>query len=388
MAVAIPQSVKAYDFSAVAPSGQTLYYNISGSIVLVTSQHSEPSYGEHNLHYYSEAPTGDLTIPESVIYDGTTYPVASVGEGAFHACMGLTSVTIPNSVTSIGYGAFTACMGLTSMTIPNSVTLIGEMAFADCSGLTSVTIPNSVTSIDNMAFGNCSSLTSVAIPNSVTSIGYGTFFYCGGLTSIEVSSGNTVYDSRDNCNAIIESASNTLICGCKNTTIPNSVTSIGESAFNGHSGLTSVTIPNSVTSIGYRAFYECNGLTEIICWRSIAPSLGEETFSGVTSTIPVYIPCGSIALYQSEWTYFSNFIEDCSDGINDVNDESIQICSHDGCIVVEGAEDNTVWLYDAVGRLLATRQDDYLALRFDVPTTGTYLIKIGNHPARKVVVEK
>ena len=115
----------------------------------------------------------------------------------------------------------------------------------------------SVTSIGNYAFFRCTGVTSVTIPNSVTSIGDYAFRYCSGLTSIVVESGNIVYDSRNNCNAIIETASNTLIVGCKNTIIPNSVTSIDDAAFLGCSGLTSVTIPNSVTSIGNSAFYCC-----------------------------------------------------------------------------------------------------------------------------------
>ena len=231
-------------------------------------------------------PTGDLTIPESVTYGGISYPVTSIGDGAFNNCIGLTSVTIPNSVTSIGHyafngcsgltsvsipnsvtsigvGAFSGCSGLTSVTIPNAVTSIGESVFSYCSGLTSVTIPNSVTSIGYSAFNGCSGLTSVTIPNSVTEIGNLAFNGCSGLTSIKVESGNSVYDSRENCNAIIKTATNTLISGCKNTIIPNSVTSIGDYAFSDCSGLTSVTIPNSVTSIGREAFSFCSGLTSI-----------------------------------------------------------------------------------------------------------------------------
>ena len=189
--------------------------------------------------------------------------VTSIGERAFYYCTGLTSITIPSSVTSIGKLAFYDCTGLTSITIPESVTSIGQEAFRGCTGLTSITIPSSVTSIGRWAFSGCTSLTSITIGNSVTSIGDEAFYGCTGLTSIKVAAGNTKYDSRDNCNAIIETASNTLVVGCKATTIPNSVTSIRYWAFSGCTGLTSITIPNSVTTIGSAAFYGCTGLTSI-----------------------------------------------------------------------------------------------------------------------------
>ncbi len=195
--------------------------------------------------------------------------VTSIGDDAFFGCTGLTSVTIPNSVTSIGNNAFYFCSGLTSVAIPNSVTEIDYGAFWACSGLTSVTIPNSVISIGDCAFHGCSSLTSVTISNSVTEIGLGVFDGCIGLTSMVVESENTRYDSRNNCNAIIETATNTLICGCKNTIIPNSVTSIGGYAFFDCSSLTSVTIPNSVTSIGNSAFFDCSSLTSVTIPNSV-----------------------------------------------------------------------------------------------------------------------
>ena len=252
-----------------------IYYNVNKS-----NRTAEVTKGDGKYK-------GSINIPESITYEGSSYSVTSIGSGAFRYCRGLTSVTIPNSVTSIGEHAFYGCSGLTSVTIPNSVTSIGASAFSGCSGLTSVTIPhsvtsigrsafsgcsgltsvtigNSVTSIGEFAFYDCTGLTSVTIPNSVTSIGELAFGYCSGLTSIVVDKGNVNYDSRDNCNAIIETATNTLITGCKKTIIPNSVTSIGNGAFYGCSGLTSVTIPNSVTSIGKSAFSNCSGLTSIV----------------------------------------------------------------------------------------------------------------------------
>ena len=204
--------------------------------------------------------------------------VTTIGKQAFENCRSVTSVTIPNSVTTIGESAFSGCEGMTSVTIGNSVITIGRRAFAVCRSLTSVDIPNSVTSIGEEVFYNCESLTSVTIGNSVQSIGDNAFSLCVNLTHLIVSSGNTTLDSRDNCNAIIETASNTLVAGCKGSVIPNTVTAIGERAFERCLGLTSITIPNSVTTIGDRAFWGCPDLASITFPNSVI-AIGYDAFA-------------------------------------------------------------------------------------------------------------
>ena len=270
---------------------------------------------------------------ETVIIGDST---PSIGNQVFIGLTCLTSVIIGSGVTSIGSSTFSGCSGLTSITIPDSVTSIGSGAFSGCSGLTSITIGSGVTSINSGAFNGCSGLTSITIPDSVTSIGSGAFSGCGGLTSITVDSNNTVYDSRNNCNAIIETTTNTIINGCKNTVIPSSVTSIGSGAFgscNGLtsitipdsvtsidinafgscSGLTSITIPDSVTSIGNYAFYRCSSLISMTCNAITAPSIQNSTFQdiniGGTLTVPIgstgydtWMGTGNYYLGKYNWT--------------------------------------------------------------------------------------
>ena len=220
-----------------------------------------------------------------------TFPssVTSIGDYAFYNCSSLTSITIPNGVTSIGNGAFSGCSSLTNITIPSSVTSIGDRAFDGCSGLTSITIPSGVTSIGDYAFHGCSSLTSIMIPSSVTSIGRIAFYKCGGLESITVEKGNKYYHSAGNC--LIETASKTLIAGCKNSVIPTdgSVTSIDDWAFSGRSSLISITIPSSVTSIGYGAFSSCSGLTSITLPTGVT-SIGDHAFYNCSKLTSITLP--------------------------------------------------------------------------------------------------
>ena len=161
----LPLVVMAHDIEVKNADGVTIYYNYSQDV----TELEVTFYGSYADTY--DEYMGNVVIPEEVTYGDRTYKVTSIGFEAFSHCSGLTSVTIPNSVSSIAGYAFNRCSGLTSITIPNSVTSIGSYAFQYCSGLTSITIPNSVTSIGERAFSGCSGLTSVTIPNSVTSIG-------------------------------------------------------------------------------------------------------------------------------------------------------------------------------------------------------------------------
>ena len=298
--------------NGVTSIGEATFYKCTG-LTGITIPNSVTSIGFEAFRGCTGL-TG-ITIPDSVTSIGNDAfykctgltsvtignSVTSIGDHAFFDCTGLTGITIGNSVTSIGFEAFRGCTGLTGITIPNSVTSIGGYAFYNCTGLTSITIPDSVTSIGNYAFYGCTGLTSITIPDSVTSIGHSVFSCCTRLTGISVSDGNARYDSRNGCNALIETATNTLISGCKSTKIPNSVTSI-DYAFAGCTGLTGITIPNSVTSIGNDAFYHCTGLTSITIPNSVT-SIGNDAFyhcTGLTSiTIPDSVTSIGYAAFRS-----------------------------------------------------------------------------------------
>ena len=286
--------------NSVTSIGGSAFQGCTG-LTSITIPNSVTSIG--NFAFQGCTGLTNITIPDSVMSIGayafsfctelTSVTIGNsvtiIGNSSFVDCTGLTSVTIPDSVTSIGEQAFKGCTGLTSVTIGNGVTSIGDRAFVGCTGLTSITIPNSVTSIGSEAFSGCKGLTSVTIPDSVTSIGSKAFSGCKGLTSVIVDEGNTKYHSAGNC--LIETATKTLILGCKTSVIPTdgSVTSIGYSAFGGCTGLTSVTIGNSVTSIGSEAFSGCKGLTSITIPKSVT-SIGDWTFAGCIGLTSVTIP--------------------------------------------------------------------------------------------------
>ena len=250
--------------------------------------------------YYSKTYPTKVVIPKEINGVKVTSISSSYSSGGFKwygsfAYSNVKEVVILAEIEAIGGGnindgAFSNCTELNRIELPDTLTKIDNYTFYGCTSLTRITIPNSVTSIGNYAFAGCTSLTSITIPSSVTSIGNGAFSDCTGLTSITVEEGNTVYDSRNDCNAIIEKSSNKLIAGCKTTIIPNSVTSIGEDAFGGCTSLTSITIPSSVTSIEWGAFNGCTSLQNVYYtgteeqWNAITIGYVNDSLTDATKT--------------------------------------------------------------------------------------------------------
>ena len=231
-----------------------------GEIPLIKGSGPEPVPVPNDEIWYTST-DGNVVTPQSVNALPTIVSNTYVdGKGI---------IKFATDVTSIGQDAFGNCDTLKSVSFPYSLLTIDNNAFESCDNIDTIKFGPNITTIGDKAFNGCYSLTSVTIPNSVTSIGSQVFSSCYNLISIIVESGNTVYDSRNECKAIIETATNTLIYGCQNTIIPNSVTDIGSYAFYYCNKLTSITISNNINSIGKYAFSGCNGLTTFTIPNSI-----------------------------------------------------------------------------------------------------------------------
>ena len=285
--------------------------------------------------------SGYSGITEAVIGNCVTI----LDNGAFSGCTRLETCELHSDIWLIGASAFTGCYRLQSITIPSGVSGIYDGTFKGCSGMTSVTLPDSLEEIIQNSFSGCSSLQELHIPSGVTRIDDNAFRLCTGLTSITVDEGNTKYDSRFNCNAIIETSTNKLILGSKNNTIiPGSVTSIGDYAFYKcqksnitipsnvsyignyafyysiiggsktmnpeHIGdytfyycsqLTSISLGNRVSSIGKYAFYGCTSLTGITLEVTTPPSVYSSTFD-MTHYCPIYVPAANVNDFKTAWS--------------------------------------------------------------------------------------
>ena len=234
--------------------------------------------------------------------------ITSIGKYAFSGCSGLTSLTLPAGITSINDNTFSGCSGLTSLNLPASITAMGCCAFEGCSGLTSLTLPSSITKISTWAFDGCSGLTSLTLPAGITEIGDGAFYGCSGLTSINLPAGITT----------IGEGAFASCSGLTSLTLPAGITSIGEYAFDSCSGLTSLNLPAGITSIGEGAFRLCSGLTSIYAYAKKVPEIGSYAFEECDAKkCTVYVPKGTYADYRSsEFGYFENIVEFDATGID------------------------------------------------------------------------
>lgn len=316
--------------------------------------------------------SGSVTIPDAISYNGESFPVKEIEKSAFYNCKQLTSINLPNTITTIGNSAFEYCYKLASIVIPNSVTKIedytflhceelasvtlpaalteiGDNAFKRCYKLSSITIPDNVTTIGKYAFDECKALTKIVIPANVSTINDSPFIRCTSLRSIIVSEENKTFDSRNNCNAIINTSTNTLVIGCNGSTVPSSVEYIGGYAFHG-TELTSITLPNvrhiyttafagckklktvtlgkSVSYLSAYAFSGCSNLEDVYCLNENVPEveqwIGEYTqFQGCdVEYVTLHVPTESLEAYKTAvmWKEFGTIVALTeADGIESVN---------------------------------------------------------------------
>lgn len=339
------------------------YREVSGGVVNVTAKESGT---------YS----GSIVVPGTVTYEGVTYSVREVDEYAFAQCANLTSVTfeygvqyigqhafsnsgitsvsLPNSITYISIGVFYGCENLSSIEIPNSVTTIQYETFAGCRSLASVTIPDGVTAIEESAFAGCSILAYVYIPNSVTSIGSSVFYNCGSLVSVH---------------------------------LPEGITDISHGLFEACHNLDTITIPAGVTTIGANAFSECTGLDTVTCKVLTPPAMHSTAFSYVNTfeDVVLRVPCEKISVYQADeyWRYFNNMVDECG------NSSAIEKVEENNALVVypNPAMENItltteedIYIYNNVGMVVKEISNPKGETLIDISDfeCGVYYIRTGN----------
>ncbi len=429
--VTISNGITSIGKSAFAGCGNLNSVNIPNSITTIGS------YAFSGCYVLSNS----IELPQGI---------EVINDHTFSGCTLLPYVKIPSSVKSIGEYSFFYCHHLTSVVIPDGTISVGAFSFCGCERLETIDFSNSITYIGSYAFSGCSRLSSVNIPKNVTEVGWGAFSGCA-LTSINVDPDNRIYDSRDNCNAIIKKSNMSLVQGCKNTVfptgvrsigpwafggckvtsieIPNTVKSIGMSAFYGCANLSSVVIPEGVNEIGYSAFHNCisltdiiipngvsvvesqvfygctslsnvdipssaseigglafsncTGLKRIICRANVPPTItSNDVFENVGSDVEVYVPCASLVDYMIAygWNYFDSSNFKCIEDLVNVNEsisENIKdaISISEKLITVNGKDPSDIRVYNTAGQPVSN----------PVPASGVYVVKIGGEAVKVMV---
>lgn len=277
MLLGVALTAGAYDFES---DGIYYKFNSDSASVMVTYKGSTAT--EMKSYY------GDVVIPSSVTNDDITYPVTMIGEGSFRNCDSLTTVTLPTTIIEIQNSAFDGCKALTSINLPEGLLRMGYNVFLHAESLRSINIPESITNIGSACF-SYTAIESIYIPRNATSVGY-LGIALNNLTSIVVDSENPNYYSGGG-NALVSKSNNRLMSGCSTTVIPETVVTIGSTAFNRCGTLTSIAIPDAVKTIEDNAFINCTNLTEVqITPNCVLYSIGSNSFQNCSSLLSIFLP--------------------------------------------------------------------------------------------------
>lgn len=262
--------------------------------------------GDGELSKEEAAAVKTLEVGENSVFKNATITsfdefqyftgLTSVEDYAFANCSNLKSVIVPKNVTTLHNAAFISCKYL-SVVLPEGLTSIGRECFRNCFYMKDIKLPESLTSIGRSAFGDCISLKTLYIPKNLTSIENQAFANLQGLLSIAVDPANTKYDSRNGCNAVIITASNTMLTGCQNTNLPEGV-EVVNGMYN-QNRLQSFVIPSSVTSVVAQAFYNCSNLKTVVAKGDTPPALGDNAFTGIHADCVLWVPCGKTQAYRN-----------------------------------------------------------------------------------------
>ena len=419
--------------------GQTLYYIIDSTdnAMLVPPTYPVASGDTAAWAGYTR-PTGAVIVPDSVPYLGTMHAVTAVGDYAFCKCSGLTSVVLPATVSSIGSYAFYLCSAMQSVNIPYGVNRIQNHCFVGCSAIQSFDIPASVSVIEPFGFLGCLSMQTLTLHQGLDTIGIRAFCRCLALEYVTLPEGlrcidNQAFELDTNLRRIDLPLSLEMIGGdafhgdthLDSIIFPDGLIHLYSGVLRDCSGLTYVhlpenleevyplllygtgletfIVPSHVQVIGYMAFAQCPRLHKVtlpasvtnLAWDlfdnspldtlvlecAVPPTLGEyqghTTFREYTATL--IVPCGSAEAYRADsvWGRFQNIVESSCTGIEELDaSDGIRIYAEGGRIVVEGAADETVLIYDVAGR----------SVRNEALPTGIYLVKVGNRPAKKLTL--
>lgn len=339
---------RAVDFSALAPTGQTLYFNVSSASTVTLVAPNGSSWGSY------DTPAGHLVIPQSVQHDGVTYSVTAMDNNALRDCSDLTAVTVPGTVKTIGYTAFFRCTSLTSVTLSEGVETLGRMAFANCSLLDTIVLPTSLRQIGVSAFNGTAYVSdSTHWDASVLYIGP----YVVAVRSL--------VDSMVTINEGTLGLANGSFYYCHN--------------------MPKADLPSSLRFIGDLAFQDCEVLDTLVMHAIVPPTLASDAFSGVPS-LTVVVPCGSIGAYRSALYWSSlNIVEDsCHVSVAGAENSHVAVTVVSRGIVVSGAQGMPLQVCDIMGRTVVATANAAVNHMVALPGKGIFLLTVGG-VTRKVV---